>query len=148
MDTPKKVWFHFWVNQINILFIFSGYFTIASYVTSISIITQRTDGIWNRTLVAGAKPYHFILSHLLEGLIILVIQFMEYFGYTIFFLSSNITWNAMILLGLLLFGTGLSGLVFGLFMSTITSTVLTSFTMGQVFIYPTSFVSGSFRTFF
>lgn len=127
---------------------FRAYFTLASYITSISIITEKLDGTWNRTLVAGAKPYHFVLSHLIEGSIIMFIQFLEYVCYLLIFLSTNLTWNSGIILSIILLLIGMSGLVFGLLLSIVTHSVMASLMISQIFVYPVSFISGEFSKLF
>lgn len=115
---------------------------LACYITSISIIAQKLDGTWNRTIAAGAKPHHFLISHLMEGSIVMAFQLLEYAVYTLFFLTPNLTWNSAILMTLLLLFIGFAGLAFGLLSSIVTSTVLASIIFTQVFVYPASFISG------
>lgn len=106
------------------------------------MISQRVDGTWNRAIVAGAKPYHFLISHLIEGTAIVFIQFLEYAIYTLVFLSTNLSWNSAILMCSLLFLSGMAGLVFGLFLSVTSSSVMASLMLSQIFVYPVSFLSG------
>lgn len=117
-------------------------FALASYLTSISIIEERTDGTWNRNIAAGVKPHHFVLCHLVEGSMVLLIQLMEYAAYTVFFLSPNLSLNAGIIMLSLLVATGFTGLMFGLWLSIIAKTALESILVTQLFVYPTVFVSG------
>lgn len=122
--------------------IFRAYFTISSYITSISIITSRTDGTWDRTIVAGALPHHFLWAHLLEGLMITILQCLEYVCYVIFFFPASLTVNSATLISLLLLFTGLTGLTFGLLLSIVMTTVMEAFMISQFFVYPASFISG------
>lgn len=116
---------------------------MASYVTATSMIEERVGGIWARTLVAGGSPLHFLLSHMLEGLLILLIQFIEFAIYTVFVFSSSLSAKAALLLSALLLLSGLTGLFFGLLLSVIMNTTLGSLTIGQFFVYPSAFISGA-----
>lgn len=120
-----------------------AFFTIASYISALSMITTRIGGTWNRSLVAGAKPIHFLWSHFMEGLIIVLIQQLEYSFYTIFIFEPNLSLSASILLPLLLLSVGLAGLCFGLMLSAVMGTVMESFMISQFFVYPASFISGT-----
>lgn len=93
--------------------------------------------------MAGASPVHFLLSHMIEGLLITTLQFAEYSIFVIFVFSSQVlSFNSALLLSLLLFLTGVAGLLFGLFLSIVMSTSLGSFFLAQFFVYPATFLSG------
>lgn len=122
---------------------FRSYFALGSYITSISIIEEKLSGIWNRTLVSGARPVHFLLSHIIIGSVILGIQFLEHFVFTAFFLvMPETSHNSLVLLALLLTMTGYAGLLFGLMLSTVVKSSLQSFSVAQFFVYPAVLVSG------
>lgn len=123
-------------------FEFSQCFAFASYLTSMSIISERVDGTWNRAMVAGVNPNHFIISHLIEGVIICLLQFLLYVIYTLFFLAPTVTWNMVILTSAVLLLEAVAGVAFGLFVSIVTDTVMASFVVAQFFVYPASFLSG------
>lgn len=106
------------------------------------MITSRLGGTWNRSLVAGAKPLHFLWSHFIEGLIIVLIQLIEYVCYTLFFFAPNLSLSASILLPLMLINIGLVGLTFGLLLSSAMDTIMESFLTSQFVVYPVSFISG------
>jgi ABC-2 type transport system permease protein len=117
-------------------------FSFSSYLTSMSIITERSDGTWDRALVAGVRPYHFIISHLTEGMVIGFLQFLMYAVYMNFILTPVLTFNIFVLVTLILFLQTASGVTFGMFVSTITGTVMGAFIVAQVFCYPIVFISG------
>lgn len=121
---------------------FRNFFVTASFLTSMSIITQRLDGNWNRMLVAGVKPAHIMISHLIEGFVVMFVQLVEFTAYTIFFLSPSSTLSSSILIFLLLLLMGLNGLIFGVLISSYASSILSALTLTQVFMYPISFISG------
>lgn len=139
----KKNFDKMYVQAQHFLSISRSSFTVASFLSSTSIISERADGTWNRVMAAGVRPNHFIISHLIEGSIITALQFFEWAIYAIFFLPPSITLNASLLTALLLLLTGISGLCFGLFVSVAAKTVMSSLVVSQNFIYPTSFISGN-----
>lgn len=107
--------------------------------------TERLSGTWNRSLVAGAKPVHFLLSHLVEGAMILMIQFIEYLIYLNFFLTpAPLTLNGTILLSTLLLLNGIAGLTFGLLLSIAMKTTMAAFAAAQFLVFPVTYVSGEF----
>lgn len=122
--------------------IFRQCFGLAAYITSVSIITQRLDGTWNRTIVAGAKPYHFVISHIIEASLILLFHILVYVIYALMFLSKALTWSSTILIILLLLFVGLSGLSLGLAVSAISTTTVESLIFAQLLLYPSLFISG------
>lgn len=126
-------------------FLLASFFSLSSYVLSISMISERVGGVWNRCLVAGARPVHFLLSHLLEGMLIMTIQFIEYMFYIIFLLSPMMSLKATVLLSTLVFLNGTAGLLFGLLISIVMGSVLTAFALGQFLVFPVAYVSGEFQ---
>lgn len=112
-----------------------------------SIITERTDGTWDRAIVAGVQPYHFIVSHLIEGIAIGFLQFLMYAVYMNFILAPVLTSNVFYLVSMILLFQTVSGVTFGLFVSTITRSVMAAFIVAQVFCYPVVFISGKLKLF-
>lgn len=123
---------------------FRSSFTLASFLSSISMISERSDGTWNRVLAAGVKPTHFLVSHLIEGLVIIIFQFFDWITYVVFFLSTQQTLNSICLLALLLLMTGIAGLCLGLLSSVIMQTVMESLIVTLHFLHPLSFISGNY----
>lgn len=93
-------------------------------------------------MVAGVNPNHFIVSHLIEGVIICLLQFLLYVVYTLCFLTPVVTWNMVVLTSSVILLEAVAGVAFGLFISIVTETVMASFVVAQFFVYPASFVSG------
>lgn len=109
-----------------------------------SIISERVDGTWNRAIVAGVEPNHFIISHLIEGAIICFIQFTIFVAYILFMLAPQVTWNTAIVASAILLFVGNAGVAFGLLVSIVTDTVTASFMVSQIFCYPAAFISGEY----
>lgn len=117
-------------------------FCFASFLLATSILTERALGTWNRSLVAGVYPHHILISYIIEGLSIFFIQFVEFSAYTIYFLSSKLSWNSIFLVSLVLLMTGINGVFFGLICSIAMNSALASFITIQFGAYPASYVSG------
>lgn len=77
-------------------------------MTSVALVTERKEGSFERTLVAGVTPWLLIVSQVLSNITILLIQvcLMIFFGFIIFDLISR---GSIILLSLLVFMTGFAG---------------------------------------
>lgn len=143
-SSSRKEYSNWWFIFSNQPFVLCrNIFALANYITATSMIEERVGGIWARTLVAGGSPIHFLLSHMAEGLFILLIQFIEFAFYVIFVFSSSLSANAAILMLALLLLTGLTGLFVGLLVSVIMNTTLGALTIGQFFVYPSAFISGA-----
>lgn len=52
-------------------------FFLAVTVTSIVLITERDEGVWDRTLVTGVTTTEILLSHLLTQGLIMILQTIE-----------------------------------------------------------------------
>jgi ABC-type polysaccharide/polyol phosphate export permease len=93
-------------------------------------------------IVAGAKPHHFLVAQLIEGILFMFFAFVSHVIYAIFFLSPGISLIGSVLLTCLLFSSALIGLIFGLLLSIIMRVVLGALLFSQMLIYPAAFVSG------
>ncbi|XP_011170076.1 ABC transporter G family member 23 isoform X2 [Solenopsis invicta] len=87
-------------------------FFMAVSVSSNLIITDRLEGVWDRSLVQGVRMEEIILSHILSQLVIVVIQT------TVLMLISFVVWGmdykgSIFVICFFLFLNGLCGLMFG-----------------------------------
>lgn len=96
---------------------------------------------------AGVDPIYFLISHLIEGLILTILQAMLYALYAVLFLLNNKVWDTIVLILFLLVTTGCSGLVFGIFCSTLFESSLGSFMFVQFSSIPVFVISGGFLFF-
>ena len=78
------------------------FFLLAAILTATSMIDERATGIWSRAIVAGVTPSQFLISHLIEGVAVMMIQFVELSSYILLFLFPPLTWKATVLLLLIL----------------------------------------------
>lgn len=131
------------IRSIKIKFKFPrSLFPIAATISSVSITTQRIDGTWDRTIAAGAKPYHFLVAQLMEGLLFATIQFIESYVCILIFLTVNLNWTSLIVLMLLILLTILAGQTFGLMISVVVKSVLVSYMCSQFTVFPLLIISG------
>lgn len=115
---------------------------MTAYLLATSMLGERVEGTWQRCIVAGARPSLFLWSHLIEGVILLMITFVIYAGYSLLFLVPGLKLDSAILLSLLILGCGAVGLLFGLMFSTIMDTVKSSMMITLFSAYPATFISG------
>jgi ABC-type multidrug transport system permease subunit len=106
------------------------------------MIDERFSGVWHRALVAGVRPWQFLVSHLVEGASLASINFVIYAVFALSFLLPDLSLNASVLLLLIVFLSGLAGTVFGVLTSVICNSVSASQYVNQAFINPATFICG------
>lgn len=91
-------------------------FFLATLVTSTIFITDRLEGIWDRTLVAGISTTELLIAHIITQSIVMLFQCGEIvFLAGFIFDTKNHGDNFTVVLLLLLLG--FSGMLYGLFIS-------------------------------
>ena len=87
------------------------------------MIEDRSEGTWNRLLVADVRPYQFVVSHFLTGSAVMVIQCLEFIFYSLYLASSlsTLTLNFALIASFLLLMMGFVGVLFGLLISVSTT---------------------------
>jgi hypothetical protein len=93
--------------------------------------------------VTGVKPIHFVLAHLLEGLVFVTFMHIEICLYLFFILVPDLSFASMVWSSVILFLTGTTGLLIGLLCSIIMESSMTAFAVSQSIFHPPIFVSGS-----
>lgn len=56
-------------------------FFLAALMTAAVFISERLDGVWDRTLVAGVSPTEMLFAHLFNQLIVMFLQSCEVIAY-------------------------------------------------------------------
>lgn len=56
-------------------------FFLAALMTAAVFISERLDGVWDRTLVAGVSPTQMLCAHLFNQLIVMFLQSCEVIVY-------------------------------------------------------------------
>lgn len=117
------------------------------YLTSIGLLHDRLEGTWERTIVAGAKPYHFLMSRIIEGLFLMLITFVVFGGYAIWYLIDELTFSSAILLFLLMMVSASVGMTTGILFSIYISSPREAMTLTLLMAFFATFLSSKFLTF-
>ncbi|CAH1102722.1 unnamed protein product [Psylliodes chrysocephalus] len=116
-------------------------FFLGAVMTSQIIITDRHDGVWDRSIVAGVTSMEITLSHFILQLALCVIQTIELMFCT-FVLYQLEYIGSLSLMFLLVFSQGVCGMAYGFFVSVIS----TDHTMANVVLtglyLPVNLLSG------
>ncbi|XP_017860147.1 PREDICTED: ABC transporter G family member 20 [Drosophila arizonae] len=91
-------------------------FFLATLMTAAVFISERMDGIWDRTLLAGVSATEMLWGHLLTQLIIMALQSFEVIVYIGIVFDTYNNGDTTTLIGLLTL-TAFCGMLFGLFIS-------------------------------
>lgn len=129
-------------NNLHSIVYLSAFFAISSYLLTVSINYDKIEGTWNRSLVAGARPSHFLIAHMIEGSVIMFLQCAVYVVYNLFFLGTSLNLTSSIVLALVLVFTGFAGVSWGLLCSVMVTNTIGAICLGQMLIYPVIFLSG------
>ncbi|XP_056637728.1 uncharacterized protein LOC130445863 [Diorhabda sublineata] len=93
-------------------------FFLGSVMTSQTIITDRHDGIWDRSIVAGVTSMEITLSHLFLQAIIVIFQTLEMM-ICVFVIYKMEYIGSIVIAFLLVFSQGICGMAYGFFVSVI-----------------------------
>ncbi|EDW03077.1 ABC transporter G family member 20 [Drosophila grimshawi] len=91
-------------------------FFLATLMTAAVFISERMDGIWDRTLLAGVSATEMLWAHLCTQLIIMTLQSFEVIMYIGIVFDTYNNGDTTTLIGLLTL-TAFCGMLFGLFIS-------------------------------
>ncbi|XP_068150519.1 ABC transporter G family member 20 [Drosophila tropicalis] len=91
-------------------------FFLATLMTAAVFISERMDGIWDRTLLAGVSATEMLWAHLLTQLIIMALQSFEVIMYIGLVFDTYNNGDTTTLIGLLTM-TAFCGMLFGLLIS-------------------------------
>lgn len=87
-------------------------FFLATLMTAAVFISERMDGVWDRTLVAGVSAMEMLWAHLLTQLIIMAFQSFEVIMYIGLVFDTYNKGDTATLIGLLTM-TAFCGMLFG-----------------------------------
>lgn len=87
-------------------------FFLATLMTAAVFISERMDGIWDRTLLAGVSATEMLWAHLLTQLIIMALQSFEVIMYIGLVFDTYNNGDTLTLIGLLTL-TAFCGMLFG-----------------------------------
>lgn len=130
---------HTMVHPFTILIIFNS----AAGLTIASIVYERKEGLWNRTLLAGVSTLEVMTAHVIINVTILLIQLLEILVlmYLIFDTNSQGSYSIVCLMMALV---GCTGLFFGLFVSCVSTEILQTHLLMTGITQPITVLSGMF----
>lgn len=105
------------------------------------MIDDRLGGVWNRFTVAGVKPSQFLISHLLFGSCLMLVQAAEFLGFSLY-IAFDISMNYIATVSLLLILIGFTGVLYGLILSIVSDSTLVSSVGSLLAMYPFLCLSG------
>ncbi|XP_041985459.1 ABC transporter G family member 20 isoform X2 [Aricia agestis] len=110
-------------------------------ITSTLMISDRLEGVWERSAVAGVRAHEMLYVHVGIQTVVLAIQTIETVGlaYGAFSLPSQ---GSLALCGLLLFTQGLGGMCFGFLLSVYCGSYTLSFFTATGSFYPMILLCG------
>ncbi|XP_045780633.1 ABC transporter G family member 20-like isoform X1 [Maniola jurtina] len=116
-------------------------FFLAAIITSTLMISDRLEGVWERSAVAGVQPKEMLQVHIaIQSTVILVqtaeMMIVAYLGYN---LPSK---GSLITIASLLFLQGLGGMCFGFLLSVLCSSYTVSFFIATGSFYPMILLCG------
>lgn len=91
-------------------------FFLATLITSTIFITDRLEGIWDRTLVAGISTSELLLAHIITQSTVMLVQCVEIVVLAAFIFNTH-NYGDNFTVVLLLMMLGFSGMLYGLFIS-------------------------------
>lgn len=117
-------------------------FFLACLMTSQIIITDRLDGVWDRSAVAGVSAIEITLSHFILQVFVVFIQATEVFVFIFFIWEIDCIGNLWVI-HLMIFLQGICGMVYGFWISIISvnHTMADAATTGT--FYPMIIVCGT-----
>ncbi|XP_055376981.1 ABC transporter G family member 23 [Condylostylus longicornis] len=116
-------------------------FFIVTLTTASTFISERADGIWDRTLVAGISTSEMLLAHIISQSLIVIIQCFEVIFFVAFVFNVQSNGDSALLIWLLV-SIGFCGMLFGLLISIYsTSHTVANFVTTGAF-YPMIILSG------
>jgi len=122
-------------------------FFLATLITSTIFITDRLEGIWDRTLVAGISTTELLMAHIITQSTVMLVQCTEIVVLAAFiFDTENHGDNLTVIL--LLMMLGFAGMLYGLFISIFCDSHTMANFMATGSFYPMIILCGECRRLF
>lgn len=114
---------------------------LAAIITSTLMITDRLEGVWERSAVAGVKPKEMLHVHILLQSFVILLQTVEMM--VVAFVGYRLPVRGSLLaVGALLFLQGLGGMCYGFLLSVLCSSYTLSFYIATGSFYPMILLCG------
>lgn len=118
-------------------------FFLATLITSTIFITDRLEGIWDRTLVAGISTTELLLAHIITQSTVMLVQCIEIVVLATFIFNTHNHGDNFTVV-LLLMMLGFSGMLYGLFISIFCDSHTMANFMATGSFYPMIILCGEF----
>ena len=118
-------------------------FFAAMALTAITLVLERKDGVFERTLVAGVKTFEFIVSQISTQLLVLAVQVLLSIV-TMFYIIDVTNQGSITLVYLLTLMQGMCGMALGLVVSAFSENESQALALAMASFLPVSIISGIF----
>lgn len=116
-------------------------FALSIGLTALAFVTERKEGMLDRTWAAGVHPMDVLIAHVLTQFVILLVQItlMLFFALFVFQVTNN---GSLVLVALLALLLGFYGMTYGLVISSISSDETNAIQLALGSFYPVLLLSG------
>jgi ABC-type multidrug transport system permease subunit len=123
-------------------FVVVVFFAFSVSLTSLSMIEERSSGVWERFVLSDIDPRLFLISHIIQGLIVMMFQLVQFGVFSVVFIAPNVSIRAKFLTLSVLLSTGVTGVFIGSFASLFFRTVANSFQIISILLFSTQYFCG------
>lgn len=116
-------------------------FFLATLITATIFITDRLEGVWDRTLVAGITALELLLAHIITQTSIMLVQCIEIILLATFIFDAQNQGSNITVVGLLML-LGFAGMLYGLLISIFCDAHSTANFMATGSFYPMIIMCG------
>lgn len=118
-------------------------FFAAMALTAITLVLERKDGVFERTLVAGVKTFEFIVSQISTQLLVLAVQVLLSI-ITMFYIIDLQNQGSIVLVYVITLLQGMCGMALGLVVSAFSENESQALALSMASFLPISIISGIF----
>lgn len=118
-------------------------FFAAMALTALTLVMERKDGIFERTLVAGVRTFEFIISQISTQLLVLAVQVLLSI-ITMLYIIDIENQGSVLLIYLITLLQGMCGMALGLVVSAFSKNESQALALAMASFLPVSIISGIF----
>lgn len=118
-------------------------FFLATLVTSTLFITDKLEGIWDRTLIAGITVTELLIAHVGIQAVMMLIQCLEVVAYAAYFFNASNKGDTLTVTSLFIL-LGFAGMLYGLLISIFCDSHITASFVATGSFYPMIILCGIF----
>ncbi|XP_070505528.1 ABC transporter G family member 20-like [Chironomus tepperi] len=124
-------------------FVILSLFNVTASLTVSAFVSERKEGFWNRTLLAGVSTVEMMASHITINIVVQILQIVEMLIIVYFYYDPHHYGSYLLVVSLLLL-VGVSGLFFGVYISCICTEIMQSHILLLGLTQPITVLSGMF----